>query len=211
MPKLAGTPMEEYACSRSEPVPDLLGQLEQETCDVMPLAMMLTGALEGRFLKMMVKLIAARRVLEIGMFTGYSALSMAESLPADGELVTCEIDPTAIAFARRYFAASEHGSKITIQEGPALQTLQKLQGPFDLAFIDADKVNYSNYYEAVLPMIRSGGLILVDNVFYGGYVLNPNDDNSRAIATFNDLVASDVRVNCVMLPIRDGVSVIRIK
>lgn len=201
--------IDDYAALKTEPVPELLKELERETNETMPLAIMLTGTLEGRFLKMMVQVTGARRVLEIGMFTGYSALSMAEGLPEGGELTTCEIDPKAIAFAKRYFDRSEHGKKITIAEGPAIDSINKLTGTFDLVFLDADKVNYSNYYDAVFSKVKAGGLIIVDNVLYSGDALNPKDDNSRAIAAFNDKVAADSRVACVMLPVRDGVSLIR--
>lgn len=201
--------IDEYATGKCEKVPGLLQELERETIESMPMSIMLTGRLEGRFLKLMTQIVGARRVLEVGMYTGYSALSMAEGLPAGGEVVTCEIDPKAIEFARRYFARSEHGQKIVIKEGPALDSVKGLKGPFDLVFIDADKVNYGNYYEAVLPLVRSGGVIIADNVLYGGEVLDPRGDNPRAIDAFNKRVAGDERVTCVMLPIRDGVSIIR--
>jgi caffeoyl-CoA O-methyltransferase len=203
--------IDEYVVAKSEPVPALLAELEEETKRTMPLAIMLTGALEGRFLKMMVALTGARRVLEIGMFTGYSALSMAEGLPEGGELITCEIDPKAIAVAQRYFARSEHGKKIKIKEGPALDSIKDLNGQFDLVFLDADKINYANYYEAVMPIVKAGGVILVDNVLYGGDVLDPKDENARAIASFNEKVLADTRVASVMLPVRDGVSIVRKK
>ncbi len=201
--------IDEYATSMCEEVPGLLEELERETVDTMPLSIMLTGRLEGRFLKLMTQLVGARRVLEVGMYTGYSALSMAEGLPEDGQLITCEIDPAAIEFARRYYARSPHGKKIVVMEGPALESIRKLEGPFDLVFIDADKVNYGNYYEAVLPLVRAGGVIIADNVLYGGEVLSPRDENPRAIDAFNKRVRADERVTCVMLPVRDGISIIR--
>jgi caffeoyl-CoA O-methyltransferase len=202
--------IEEYSVAKSEPTAALLQELVQTTCaKTGSRSEMLCGPLEGRFLKLMVQVIGAVRVLEIGMFTGYSALSMAEGLPADGELVTCELDETFISIAHSFFARSPHGKKIKIAEGPALDSLKKLNGPFDLAFIDADKVNYPNYYEAVLSLLRSGGVILIDNVLYEGHALKPNCNNSRAIAALNDRIASDERVDRVMLPIRDGVYLIR--
>lgn len=203
--------IEEYAKEQTERVPALLQELELETNEKMPMSIMLTGTLEGRLLKMLVQLVGARRVLEIGMFTGYSALSMAEGLPEDGELFTCEFDPKAIAFARKYFDRSEHKKKIHILEGPALESIKKLSGQFDLVFLDADKVNYSNYFDAVLPLLKSGGVILADNVLYSGEALAPSSENARAIAEFNNKVSQDARVSCVMLPIRDGLSVIRKK
>lgn len=198
-----------YAIAKSEPVPAVLEALERETNESVPMAVMLCGALEGRLLKLLVQLTAGKRVLEIGMFTGYSALSMAEALPEDGQLITCEIDLNTIAVAKKYFAQSPHGKKITVMEGPALDSVKQLSGPFDLVFIDADKVNYPNYYEAVLPLVKAGGLIVLDNVLYGGAVLDPQEENPKAIAKLNDKIAADSRVTCVMLPIRDGVSIVR--
>jgi caffeoyl-CoA O-methyltransferase len=138
------------------------------------------------------------------MFTGYSALMMAEGLPEGGRLITCEIDPKAEAIARRYFAESPHGDKITIRMGPALETIKTLTGPLDLVFIDADKSNYANYYEACLPLLKPGGLIVADNVLWSGKVLHPTDDNDHAIVAFNRLVQSDPRVENVCLTVRDG-------
>lgn len=203
--------IDDYAESKSEPTSGLLNSLVRETHASMKLPQMLTGRLEGRFLKMMVQLVNARSVLEIGMFTGYSALSMAEGLPQDGKLVTLDLDPEYISFAKSYFDRSEHGHKIEVVEGPALDSLKKLKGPYDLVFIDADKPNYLNYYEAVLPKLRTGGVILVDNVLYSGQVLDPytQDVNARAIAAFNDFVAVDERVDRVLLTIRDGVYMLR--
>jgi caffeoyl-CoA O-methyltransferase len=154
---------------------------------------------------MLVRLAGARRVLEIGMFTGYSALMMAEGLPDDGRLITCDVDPKAIEMASRYFAESPHGHKIEVRMGPALDTIKSLEGPFDMVFIDADKGNYSNYYDACMPMVRPGGLIAADNVLWSGRVLAPEDDDTRSIVAFNEKVQSDPRVENVCLTVRDGV------
>jgi caffeoyl-CoA O-methyltransferase len=143
------------------------------------------------------------------MFTGYSALMMAEALPHDGQLITCEIDEKAEAIARRYFAESQHGDKITIRMGPAFDTIKTLTGPLDLVFIDADKVNYSNYYEACLPLLKSGGLIVADNVLWSGKVLDPAEADDRAIVAFNRVVQSDPRVENVCLTVRDGMMLAR--
>ncbi len=201
--------IEEYAQAKSEPAGSLLEELERQTWQTMPLPQMVTGRVEGRFLKLMVQISGARRVLEVGTFTGYSALSMAEGLPADGKLITLELDARAAEFARRYFALSEHGGKIEIKEGPALSTIKMLSAPFDLVFIDADKENYLNYYKACLPLLPAGGLVLVDNVLWGGAVLDPKDDTDFAIASFNDYVAADESVDRVLLTVRDGVYLIR--
>src|SRR5438270_12530061 len=124
------------------------------------------------------------------MFTGYSALTMAEGLPEDGRLTTCEIDTNAEAIARRYFTESPHGHKITIRMGPALETIKTLTDPLDLVFIDADKVNYSNYYEACLPLLKPGGLIVADNVLWSGKVVDPKEADAQAIVAFDRLVQS---------------------
>jgi caffeoyl-CoA O-methyltransferase len=138
------------------------------------------------------------------MFTGCSALMMAEGLADDGRLITCEVDPKAEAIARRYFAESPNGNKITIRMGPALETIKTLTGPLDLVFIDADKPNYSNYYEACLPLVKPGGLIVADNVLWSGKVLDPQHADDHAIVAFDRLVQNDPRVENVCLTIRDG-------
>ena len=201
--------IENYACEHTEREGELLEQLEKETYETLEIPQMLTGRIEGRFLKMLVHLLKAKRVLEIGTFGGYASLSMAEALPEDGKLFTCDIDPQAIAFAKRFFEKSEHGKKITLLEGPALESLPTLSGSFDLAFIDADKENYWNYYEAILPMIAPGGLIVVDNVLWSGRVLNPVDASDKAIHQFNEKVTQDDRVEAVMLTVRDGIYCLR--
>lgn len=203
--------LEEYARARTDSHGVLLDRLTEETHAKTEIPQMLCGPLEGRFLKMMVEVTGARRVLEIGMFTGYSALSMAEGLPDDGKLITLEIDPDVIAIARRYFGESPHGKKIEIKQGPALESLKELSGPFDFVFIDADKTNYLNYYKAVLPKLKSGGVIMVDNVLYSGEVVRPRSENAQAIDEFNQRVAADERVEKVLLTLRDGVYFIRKK
>lgn len=203
--------IDDYAESKSEPTSALLAELVRDTHDNMAYPQMLTGRLEGRFLKLMVQIAAAKSVLEIGMFTGYSALSMAEGLAKGGKVTTLEIDEKCIAFAKRYFERSEHGSKIEVVQGPALDSLAKLSGPFDFVFIDADKPNYKNYYEAVLPKLKAGGVILVDNVLWSGTVLEPSkaDESGQAIIEFNDFIATDDRVDRVLLTLRDGVFMLR--
>lgn len=202
-----------YAAEHTTPEPAHLQALAAETKTAKQQSWgMMVGILEGRFLEFLVRLRGARRILEIGMFTGYSALSMAEGMPEDGTIVTCDIDPEAERIARRHFEASRHRDRIEIRMGPALDTIATLTGPFDLVFIDADKTNYRNYYEAILPKLADNGVIAVDNVLWNGRVLNTkeNDDaDTRAIADFNAFVRNDRRVECVMLTIRDGVTLIR--
>ena len=203
--------IDSYAAEHSTPEAPGLAALAAETEATSESARMMVGPVEGRFLELMVWLGGARRVLEIGMFTGYSALWMAAALPPDGTLVTCEIDPERAAIARRHFDADPAGDRIEIRVGAALDTLETLEGPFDLVFIDADKGNYVNYYEAVLPKLSERGLILADNVLRSCRVLDPKDqtEDTQAIRRFNDHVRRDPRVVCVMLTVRDGVSVIR--
>jgi caffeoyl-CoA O-methyltransferase len=196
--------VEQFARNHTEPESDLHVRLREETYRVMDQPQMQVDVIEGRFLKMLVRLTGARNVLEIGMFTGYSALMMAEGLPDDGRLITCEVDPKAEAIARRYFSESPHRPKITIRMGPALETIKTLSGPLDIVFIDADKANYSNYYEASLPLLKPGGLIVADNVLWSGKVLDPNDADDHAIVAFDRLVQSDARVENVCLTVRDG-------
>jgi caffeoyl-CoA O-methyltransferase len=203
--------VEQYAFNHTQQDPDLLQGLTAETYLKIQFPQMLTGRLEGRLLKLLAQLCGARRVLEIGTFTGYSALSLAEGLPDDGRVVTCEIDRDNAVFAQHYFDVSIHGSKIEIRLGPALETLKSLTGLFDLAFIDADKENYPRYYEAVIELIRPGGLILVDNTLWSGLVLKPHDRESVAIDALNKRILADTRVENVLLTVRDGLQVVRKK
>jgi len=196
--------VEQFARDHTEPESDLHVRLREETYRVIDRPQMQVDVIEGRFLKMLVRLTEARNVLEIGMFTGYSALMMAEGLPDDGRLITCEVDPKAEAIARRYFSESPYGHKITIQMGPAVETIKTLSAPLDLVFIDADKANYSNYYEASLPLLKPGGLIVADNVLWSGKVLDPQDVDDHAIVAFDHMVQSDSRVENVCLTVRDG-------
>jgi caffeoyl-CoA O-methyltransferase len=174
---------------------------------------MLSGHVEGRLLETLVFATAAKRVLEFGTFTGYSALSMAAALPPDGEVVTLEVSEEHAEIARRHFAESPYGDRIDLRFGPALESLETIDGPFDLVFIDADKGGYPAYYEAGLERLGERGLIVVDNTLWGGRVVDERepdpDDTTLAIRRFNDMVARDERVASVILTIRDGVTLIR--
>jgi caffeoyl-CoA O-methyltransferase len=196
--------VENYAHDRTTEESDLFRRLREETFREMQYPEMQVDRIEGRFLKMLVRLTGAKNILEIGMFTGYSALMMAEGLGSDGRIITCDVDPKAEQIARKYFAEGPNGSKIEVRMGPALETVKSLAGPIDLVFIDADKVNYLNYYEACLPLVKPAGLIVADNVLWSGRVLDPQDENSRAIVAFNDHVQADSRVENVCLTVRDG-------
>ncbi len=196
--------IEQYAHQHTSEEGEIFCRLQEETYASMHSPQMQVGRVEGTFLKLLVRLTQARRILEVGMFTGYSALMMAEALPDDGQLITCDVDPKAEEMAKRYFAQSPHGHKIEVRMGKAIDTISTLQAPFDLVFLDADKANYPNYYEACLPLLRTGGLIVADNVLWSGKVLNPEDEDSRAIVEFNRKVTDDPRVENVLLTVRDG-------
>ena len=204
--------LDEYAEAHSTPPDDLLRRLFEETHERLAAPQMLTGAVEGRFLEMLVWASGARRILEIGTYSGYSALSMAAAMPDDGVLVTCDVWEEANEVARRYAAESPHGHKIDFRLGPALDTIAGLDGPFDLVFIDADKTNYANYFHATLPLLADRGLIAFDNTLWSGRVLPGQDDGSaetKALRELNESLAKDPRGVAVMLPIRDGVTLFR--
>lgn len=209
MKPLVEPDLEKYAAEHSTPPGNLLRELEQYTYDHLDDPQMVVGRLEGAMLQMLVKLIGARRVLEVGLFTGYSALAMAEALDEHGEVVSCELDEKHIDVARSFFKRSPVGHKIGIQQGPALETLPDIQGPFDMVFLDADKENYSNYYDLVLPKLRPGGLVVADNVLWSGRVLAPENATDRALVAFNDKLQADPAVENILLPVRDGVMLAR--
>ena len=201
--------IEEYALAHSTPPDPLLGELAEVTRATMSSPQMLTGPVEGRFLELLVHASGARRILEIGTFTGFSALSMAAALPEDGTIDTLDVEPRHAEVAQRYFDRSPHGAKITLHLGPALETLGRLEGAFDLVFVDADKENYDAYYEAVLPRLSERGLIAIDNTLWSGRVLAPEDETTRLIAALNDKLAADERVVAVQLTVRDGITLVR--
>jgi caffeoyl-CoA O-methyltransferase len=202
--------VETYAEGHTTPDGELFERLAEETRARTTAPQMMVGRIEGQFLAMLVAQQKAKRILEIGTFTGYSAISMASALPADGELITCDVDPETTAIARRYMDESGHGDKIETRLGPALDTLATLDGPFDIVFIDADKPNYRNYYEAALPLLADDGLLIADNVLWSGRVVEADgDESTRAIKEFNEHVRADDRVLSVMLTVRDGMTLVR--
>lgn len=203
--------IEAYAEAHSLPESDVCRRLREETYRTMDCPQMVVGPLEGAFLKVMALSIGARRVLEIGTFTGYSALCFAESLPDGGVVITCDIDPESTAMAKRYWAQSPHATKIHLRLGPALETMATLTGTFDLIFIDADKANYVNYFRQALELISDQGVILIDNVLWNGDVLThpAPDTNTAAIQELNRVVHAEPRVSAVLLTIRDGIFLIK--
>ncbi|MEP6762418.1 MAG: O-methyltransferase [Sporichthyaceae bacterium] len=206
--------IEEYAVAHSTPEPALFAALAADTRASTSAPNMMVGTLEGRFLSFLVSMLRPQLVLEIGTFTGYSALSMAEALPPGARIVTCDISEEHVAIARRHIGGSPHADQIEIKVGPALETLKSLDGPFDLAFIDADKTGYLDYYEAIVPKLAPSGVIVIDNVLWSGRVLDDAsaddvDEQTPVMRQFNDHVVADERVECVMLPLRDGVTLVR--
>jgi caffeoyl-CoA O-methyltransferase len=206
MTPLVPPQIETYVHEHTRPRGPLFDELREATFASMDSPQMQVGRVEGALLKLLCRLSGARRVIEIGTFTGFSALCMAEGLPEDGEIITCDIDPKATKIAQSFWDRSPHGRKIKLRLGPALETLAALPSDavFDLAFIDADKSNYLAYYEAILPRIRRGGLIIADNTLWSGKVLDPTTVDDHAIVAFNAHVNADPRVENVLLSVRDG-------
>ncbi len=201
---------EEYAAAHTSPMSPLLEEIEQFTLTRTAYPSMLTGRVEGRFLQLIVHLSGARNIVDIGTFTGYSALAMAEALPRDGRVLTIEHNPEHARIAQDFFDRYPDKSKISIRLGEALEILKTLpDGQTDLVFIDADKHNYIAYYESSMRILRNGGLILADNALWYGTIFTPQDDDSRAIADFNERVNTDERAQKLFLTIRDGLYLIR--
>lgn len=190
-----------YAEAHTTPSGELFERLAAETREKTTLPQMMVGEVEGRFLEFLVRLMRAQRVLELGTFTGYSSLSMARGLPDGGRVISCDVDEETTAIARRYAEEAGLADRIEYRTGPALETIAQLDGTFDLVFIDADKPNYRNYYEAVLPKLSDNGLIVADNALRDGRVLEEGDEPMK---DFNDHVRNDPRVECVLLTVRDG-------
>jgi predicted O-methyltransferase YrrM len=210
---IADPRLEDYAAARTTPPEPLLSELADETRATLELPQMLTGTIEGRFLELLVHGLQAKRVLELGTFSGYGSLSMAAGLPAGGHIDTCEISEQHAEVARRYIERAGYSDRITVHVGPALESIRSLEGEFDFVFIDADKENYVAYYEEVLPRLSPAGLIAADNTLWSGRILDDADQeaSTRAIRAFNDHVAADSRIVSVMLTVRDGVTLIRRK
>ncbi len=212
MLSLIGDALEQYVHAHTTPESDLYERLREETYREMHMPQMQVGRVEGQLLKMLVQLTRAREVLEIGTFTGFSGLSLASGLPEGGRLTTCDVDPEATSVARRYFEESPWGERIDLRLGPALDTIAALAEEgreFDLVFIDADKGNYVNYYEATLPLVPTGGLIVADNTLWSGKVLEPAEASDHAIVEFNRHVTADERTEQVLLSVRDGIMLVR--
>ena len=202
--------VEEYAEAHSSPNGELFERLAAETREKSEAPQMMVGLLEGQFLAALVRSLQAKRILELGTFTGYSSISMALALPPDGRVITCDVNPETTEIARRYAAEAGVVERIEYRTGPALDTIAELDGEFDLIFIDADKPNYLNYYEATLPKLADRGVMILDNTLWSGRVADPaeDDENTRAIRAVNDRVLEDARVKNVLLTVRDGMNLV---
>lgn len=200
----------DYLLAASLREPEVMRRLRAETAEL-PGSMMQIAPEQGQFMALLVQLMGARRCLEVGTFTGYSALAVARALPADGRLVACDVNAETMAMARRYWDEAGVGGKIDSRIGPAVETLDEMLNAgeaerYDFAFIDADKSNYDDYYEGALKLLRPGGLIAVDNVLWGGSVIDPGkkDPDTLAIRALNEKIREDNRVICSLVPIGDG-------
>jgi len=212
MPPLIDPDVAAYAETHSTAPPAHLAAVDEATRQDFGSWGMMVGRQEGRFLEMLVFAAQATRVLEIGTFTGYSSIAMAAGLGDGGSIISLEVDPHHATVARGNIATAGLESRISVIEGPALRTLDQLQGPFDLVFIDADKVAYDAYFEAVLPKLAPHGLIVIDNTLQGGGVLDragDRDESSRAVRALNDKLVDDPRVVCALTTVRDGVTLVR--
>ena len=193
---------ERYTTARA----DVFERLGAETNETQDAPQMMVGVIEGAFLSFLVGMTQATRVLEVGTFTGWSAIAMARALPPGGRLVSCDVNEETTAVARRYAEEAGVADRIEFRLGPGVESLASLEGPFDLAFIDADKGGYIDYYEAILPKLAPSGVILADNTLFG---LDSEGENAQAITRFNEHVLHDDRVEAVLLPFREGVTLIR--
>jgi predicted O-methyltransferase YrrM len=210
MSPLPATPdLDEYAQAHTTPLEPLLADLADATRAELGMEQMLSGPVVGQLLRFLVALASPRTVVEIGTFSGFSALAMAPALPDGGRIITCELSEERAAFAQSWFDRSSYGARIELRRGPALETVDALDGSFDLVFIDADKEGYPDYYEAVVTRLSPGGLIAVDNTLRDGTVLDPNDERGQLMAAFNAHVQADPRTENVLLPVRDGLTLIR--
>jgi predicted O-methyltransferase YrrM len=205
--------LEEYIEKHSQNEPELLAQLNKETYQKILLPRMLSGHFQGRVLSMLSKLIRPLTVLEIGTYTGYASLCLCEGLQENGQLHTIDIKEELVDFQRKYFDKSPWGNQIFQHLGEAISIIPNLDLKFDLVFIDADKENYLNYFEMIVPKMNKGGIILSDNVLWSGKVLEPlqkNDSSTEILIRYNELLKNDPRVETVLLPIRDGLTVSRV-
>lgn len=202
--------IEEYCLDQSQPDTGLLKALVNKTLKEEEIPQMLSGPLVGGLLQLLIKITGAKNILEIGMFTGYSTLKMAEALPEDGEIHTCELMEKHVKTAESWFNKSNDGYKITIHHGRAIDQLNSFKiGSFDLIFIDADKINYPEYYRRSTTLLKVGGIAVLDNMLWDGEVLNPKDGNAKALRETAELIKNNHRLESLLLPVRDGILIYR--
>ena len=215
MNEITSKPIHEYCVNHSSTVPAIFEEIAKLTAERFPQAkQMQVGALEGTFLGLIAKITRAKNVLEFGTFTGHSSTAFSLALPADGKVTTLDRDPIATAFAKEFWEKAGVGKKVELILGDAKVSVKKLEDEvksgarpqYDLAFIDADKAGYLFYFESCLSLVKTGGAILIDNVLWSGYVLNPEDDSDHLMVKFNETLKNDARIELVMLPIRDGIT-----
>jgi caffeoyl-CoA O-methyltransferase len=207
---IASDEIERYAEAHTTPPTELLVRLAEETRAEFRSPTMMSGPVAGRLLELLVFAAQPRRVLELGTYSGYSSVSMAAVLPPGGHIDTCELDEAHAAVARRYLDEAGLGDRVTIHLGPALETIERLEGDFDLVFVDADKRGYPAYYEALVPRLSERGIMVLDNTLWSGRVAEPDDsEETRMFVELNDRIASDPRVVAVVLTVRDGITVLR--
>ena len=202
--------IEQYCLDQSQPDTGLLKALVNKTLKEEEIPQMLSGPLVGGLLQLLIKITGAKNILEIGMFTGYSTLKMAEALPEDGEIHTCELMEKHVKTAESWFNKSNDGYKITIHHGRAIDQLNSFKiGSFDLIFIDADKINYPEYYRRSTTLLKVGGIAVLDNMLWDGEVLNPKDGNAKALRETAELIKNNHRLESLLLPVRDGILIYR--
>ena len=200
--------LEQYSIDHSVKESSILKKIQKYTYQNEKAPQMITGAIVGNVLSLLIKSIQAKKILEIGMFTGYSAMTMAQALPDNGEIHTCEIMEEHVLTAQKFFSQSAHNDKIFVYTGKALNTLESFKiNTFDLAFIDADKINYLEYYKRIITLIKTGGIIVLDNMLWSGEVIDPKDKQSKVLNKTAQFIQNDSRVFNTLLPIRDGLMV----
>ncbi|GAA5521180.1 O-methyltransferase [Aliifodinibius salicampi] len=203
--------IEDYAISHTSKEDPLIQELLEVANQKLEHTDMISGRLVGRLLAFLVELSGADRILEVGTFVGYSALTMAKVMPKEGVLFSCEYNEHYEAIARHFFEKSEYSSKIHLVMGKALETIPAIPGNFDFIFLDADKINYPRYYDLLLPRLNKDGLMVVDNTLWGGEVIDPQSEKSQVIASLNKTIKEDESVEQLLLPVRDGLTLIKKK
>ena len=210
--KLVSKEIEKYCEKVSLHDNDLLKDLSRKTWDEEEIPQMLSGPLVSGLLYFLIKITRAKRVLEVGMFTGYSTLKIAEALPDDGEVYSCELMEKHVKTAKSWFNKSDVGYKIKVHQGEAITILESFHvGSFDMIFIDADKINYPEYYRRGTVLLKKGGIAVLDNMLWNGEVLKPKDDNAKALRETAELIKNNNRLESLLLPVRDGILIYRKK